>query len=119
LHGSGTFRPQEHLRRGADFRRLYDQGRRCAGRLLVLYVLVGTTGGRRVGVVTSRRIGNAVTRNRARRLMREAYRLNKLKLPEHLELVMIARSAIAQTGLAQVQAEMLALWRQAAILADD
>ena len=116
LHDRHTFLSREHLRRGSDFRRVYDTGRRCAGKLLVLYALPGTTGGRQVGVVTSRRIGNAVIRNRARRLMREAYRLNKVKLNEHLQIVMIARSAIRDKSFQNVEAEMLALWRQVGIV---
>lgn len=81
----------------------------------MLYVSAGTAGGRHVGVVTSRRVGNAVARNRARRLMREAYRRNKQKLNEHFQLVMIARPAIAGRTFHEVETELLALWQQAGI----
>ncbi len=48
--------------------------------------------------------------------MREAYRLNKVKLNEHLQIVMIARSAIRDKSFQNVEAEMLALWRQVGIV---
>ena len=116
MHGCRTLPKTERLQNGWQFRHAYDTGSRRAGRLLVLYAVPATQGGRQLGVVTSRRIGNAVARNRARRLLREAYRLNKDKLPPHLQLVMIARSAIRDQRFHDVEAEVLNLCRQAGVI---
>ena len=119
MHERHTFRKHEHIKSSAQFRRLYDQGRRAAGRMFVLYALeeAGTgPNGRALGTVTSRKIGNAVIRNRARRLLREAYRLNKQKLKPNLQIVMIARNAINQASLQAVEAEFCRLGGVAGIL---
>ena len=114
-----TFPKSERLQHGHQFRLVYDRGRRFPGRLLVLLVLdepPAPPAARAVGVVTSRKVGNAVVRNRARRLLREAYRLNKHKLKSNLQIVLIARSAIREKKLAAVAAEVLGLCATAGIL---
>ncbi len=68
---------------------------------------------RQVGIVTSRRIGNAVARNRVRRLLREAYRLNKVQLKDHVHLVIVARPPIRGCSFQEVQGVFLELCRRA------
>ena len=64
-----------------DFDRVFEAGRKAFARGLVVYVLESPTGEARLGLVTSRKYGNAVRRNRARRLLREAFRLSQAVLP--------------------------------------
>lgn len=116
MHGSQTLPKSERLQRGYQFRRAYEQGRKVTGRLVVVYVVHDPSADRALGVVTSRKIGGAVVRNRARRLLREAYRLNKRKLKTNLQIVMIARNAINGKRLQDVDAEVLRLFGAAGIL---
>ncbi len=124
LHGNNTLPKSERLKRGSQFRHAYEHGRKFVGKLFVLYVVddppVGPVAtepaARAVGVVTSRKIGGAVIRNRARRLLREAYRLNKQKLNNNLQMVMVARSAINGKQRQEVEAELQRLFRAAGIL---
>jgi ribonuclease P protein component len=116
LDGSRQFPRHVRLQRNAEFRRVYDAGRRVEGRLAVLYALDAPSAPRAIGVVTSRKIGNAVVRNRARRLLREAYRLNQHKLKDHVQLVLIARTAINGRRLAEVESAVLGLFEKAGCL---
>ena len=115
MHGSQTLPKTERLQRGYQFRHAYEQGRKFTGRLVVLYVVENSSARRALGVVTSRKVGGAVVRNRARRLLREAYRLNKQKLKTNLQIVMIARNAINGKRLRDVEAEVLRLFHAASM----
>ncbi|MDQ7794624.1 MAG: ribonuclease P protein component [bacterium] len=83
------------LRRRQDFRMVLRAGRRYANRLVALYVLSGGDGPARLGVTTGRRIGTAVTRNRVRRRLREAYRAHGGELAPGVDAVLVGRSEAA------------------------
>ena len=121
LHGLHTFPKSERLQYGHQFRQVYERGRKVEGRLLALYLLdepatKPAPSGRAVGVVTGRKLGGAVQRNRARRLLREAYRLNKHKLKPNIQIVMVARYGIRGKRLPDVEAELLGLFGAAGVL---
>ncbi|HTS18438.1 MAG TPA: ribonuclease P protein component [Verrucomicrobiae bacterium] len=126
MHGSRTLPKNERIQRGSQFRHAYEHGRKFVGRMFVLYVVdlppesrpASDRAARALGVVTSRKVGNAVTRNRARRLLREAYRLNKQKLKTSLQIVMVARSAINGKRRQDVETELLRLFQAAGILSE-
>jgi ribonuclease P protein component len=70
----------------SDFDRVFQAGRKAFARGLVVYVAASPVERARIGLVTGRKFGNAVARNRARRLLREAFRLSLTELPP-LDLV--------------------------------
>ena len=116
MHGSQSFPKRQHLLRPSQFRRVYDNGRRYHGSLAVAHVLAAPDQPRTVGIVTSRKVGNAVARNRARRLIREAYRLNQHQLQDHFQIVMVARNSINGKKRQDVEACLLDLFRVAGLL---
>ena len=56
----------------------------------------------RLGVTATRRIGNAVVRNRARRLVREAYRTHRRDVPAGFDIVVVVRTALLRKGAAEL-----------------
>lgn len=92
------------LRESRDFNALRQSGRRAvSGCLIVNWRTLTTAEASRAGVIASRRIGSAVVRNRAKRLLRETFRLHQQDLVQPVEAVLIARSSIV--GRKQVEVE--------------
>jgi ribonuclease P protein component len=92
-----AFRPCEHLRRPADFRRVYDRRRSASDDLLIVYGCENGLPYLRLGLSVSRKVGKATHRNRLRRLYREAFRLTRNQMPAGLDLVLIPRNAAEPT----------------------
>jgi len=97
-------RKRYRLRTDAQFKRVRSVGRSWAQPLVVLYALPNGEGVNRVGFSVSKRIGKAVARNRAKRLMREAIRLRWDTIRPGYDLLLIARTPIAAATFAEVAA---------------
>ncbi len=89
--GDERFLPAYRIRSRADFQRAY--GRRCTAsdNLLLVFGAPNDLSYPRIGLSVSRKLGNAVARNRWKRLLREAFRLNHRQLPAGIDLVVIPR----------------------------
>jgi ribonuclease P protein component len=108
------FPRSSRLKSRGQFVRAKAEGRRLVCGCLIANVLPRPPGQTsRLGVVTSKKIGGAVVRSRARRLMRECFRLHQRELARPVDLVLVARPSIAGKKLAEVEIDLMRVLRQA------
>ena len=88
------------LKENKDFRRLYYRGKSAAGSCVVTYAQKSRVKGLRYGITTSKKIGNAVQRNRSRRVIRAAYSALEEKIKGNWDFVFVART---KTGTVKTQ----------------
>lgn len=105
------------LSRASDFARLRSEGVSLHGKFMVLSVLplVSETA-LRVGFITSRRVGGAVARNRARRRLREIVRADRPQFAVRGWLVLVARANAVRAEFDQLRDEWRTLARRAGVL---
>ena len=112
------FPKSARLNRAGEFARMRHEGEPFHGKLMILSVLkVEAAATTRIGIVTSRRVGGAVLRNRARRRLREIFRLAQGEIRHGLWLVLIARPAAATAEYSALREDWTRLARRSSILA--
>jgi ribonuclease P protein component len=108
--------PADRLKTGWEYRRVYDRAQARHGRLLVVFVLADEAVVRRAGFVAGRKVGGAVQRNRARRLLREAWRgLKQEYPPTGTQIVFVAKKGCAEQSLDAITREMSRLLSRAGL----
>ena len=89
------------------FRRLYAKGESAVGSFVVIYARRNGTQSSRLGITTGLKLGRAVDRNRARRRLRECYRLQESRLKRGYDVVLVARSRSVEGDFSQMEAAFL------------
>jgi len=92
------------INRNSEFIRGYKKGKTAVKPGVVVYVLKNRYGGTRIGITSSKKIGNAVRRNRSRRVIRAAVRELGLDMTKPYDLIFVARTRTAKLKTPQVTA---------------
>jgi ribonuclease P protein component len=102
-----SFRPAEHVRKRAEFELIYQTGFKRSGRLMTLFTREREDGVARLGIAATRKMGGAVERNRAKRVVREVFRHHKPA--GAIDVVVIPRRELLDAPLERVEAEFRSL----------
>jgi ribonuclease P protein component len=100
---SHAFRPHERIRRRIEFRQVYDQGIRVHGRYGTFFLLANTHGVNRLGIAATKKLGGSVQRNKAKRLIREVFRRNKIA--SGLDIVVVPKRELLDASLTVLEIE--------------
>jgi ribonuclease P protein component len=106
-----AFTAERHIRRRPEFQRVYEGGERVRARLMTVMILATDRPISRLGIAATRKLGGAVIRNRAKRLVREVFR--RAVVPAGLDIVVIPRPEMLDAEYRVVQAEFGYVLRRA------
>ena len=107
---SASFRKYERLKHNNDFKRVYEQGKKIMSSSFVLYVDSDSKRQyRRLGIIASKKVGNAVKRNRCKRLVRELFRKNKEKFPPGSDVIVVVRRDMVGKQYAELEEELYSI----------
>ena len=111
-------KPAVTLKQNYEFRRLYQKGASSAGSCMGIYCRKNKLDHNRLGLTASVKLGHAVVRNRARRRLREVYRLNSPQLRKDWDIILVARSRTVTASWKELNDTFLRLCRKLDLLED-
>jgi len=99
-----------------DFKKIFSCAKSISAKSIVMLCMKNDTDENRLGIVASKKTGNSVKRNSARRRIREIYRINEINLSKGYDIVIIAKPAIHEESFAQLQKSILKCFMKFKIL---
>jgi ribonuclease P protein component len=112
---SQSFSKADRILKRDDFKRIYEQGRKVHTRYFTAFILPNSGDRPRLGVTATRKIGNAVERNRARRLLREAFRKNKWLVPRGVDIVINVKRSLVEAALSDLEDDFINLLEELSV----
>ena len=109
-----TFQKESRLRKVAEFQRVYSGRCSVTDAVFIVYIAQNELARPRIGLSVSRKVGNSVTRNRWKRLIRETFRLERNNLPQGFDFIVIPKRGIEPPQFKDVQKLLPQIFRRAA-----
>jgi len=109
-----SYRKLERITKTSRFRAIYQQGDWKASRNFTTITCPNDQGIKRLGITVSKKAGNAVRRNRIKRLVREFFRLNKVLFPEGCDVVVMAKKNMPALSYQEACRELMELFERKA-----
>ena len=107
-----SFEKKERVRKRKNYLNSYQRGVRVHSNNFTVILNPNPSGEKRLGVTVSKKVGNAVKRNRIKRLLREFFRLNKDGLPDSKDMVIIAKKDVSSLKYQDVCLELADLFKK-------
>ena len=104
------------VNKNTEFNRAYRRGQSFVDRTVVLYVIKNRYGFTRIGITASKKVGNAVKRNRARRVIRESLRQLNLDMTQSVDIILVARSKTPHVKQQVVYSQLKGLCEKAGLI---
>lgn len=110
---TGRFTKAQRVRRRGEFQKVFDGGVRVHGKYLTLLMAPSTGSRCRLGIVASKKLGAAVARNRAKRLIREVFRTSPSSSGRAVDVLVIPRRELFGAAYAHIEDDFQGAWRRA------
>ncbi|MDD5722282.1 MAG: ribonuclease P protein component [Syntrophales bacterium] len=107
-----SFGKKERVRKRTQYLNIYRRGGRVHSNNFIVILSPNPSGEKRLGVAVTKKVGNAVKRNRIKRLLKEFFRLNKDGLPDSKDMVIIVKKDVSSLKYQDVCLELLDLLRK-------
>ena len=106
MKGDESFSKDDRLRHRGDFLRIQRRGIRTSTKNLILFIKPNKINRKRLGITASKKVGNAVRRNRLKRIIREVFRKNRELFPYSCDVVVIVKKSENISGYITVKSEI-------------
>lgn len=107
-----SFPKRYRIRKRKEFQKIYAEGKRVSGKYLIIHFIPNELGHPRLGITVTKKCGKSVARNRWKRLIREAFRLNKHRIPSW-DIVVTVKRGYKPPKLKDVEEDLLEIVEKA------
>lgn len=118
MPGQYQFPRSEHVLQRSEYLQIYDEGHKTVRRQFIFYLVRDEGQERKFGLAVSRRVGNAVVRNRVKRYIREVYRHHRPRLDSGIRMVIVARPRAARLSYEECHDAIAHLFDVGGVLRD-